>query len=560
MRVVVVGGVAGGMSAAARLRRRDEGAEIIVLERSTYVSFANCGLPYYVGGEIEDPAKLLLHTPQTLKAALNLDVRINSEVSAINPAAHAVRVTDTETGEAYTLTYDHLILSPGAIAARPPIDGLDSPRVHTLRTVDDALALREASGTRAVVLGAGFIGIEATEALAHRGFETHLVEYAEHVLPPLEVEMATLVTQELRALGVRVHTGVAAQSIAHGDNRDSVTLTDGTELSADVIVLSAGVRPDTALAEVAGIETRRGYILVDDRGRTSADDVYAVGDAAVGRDHDRPVALAGPANRGGRLVADAIADADTGEATARPIPRPLGTAIVRIGGLTAAMTGENRQALDAAGTQYFTVHTHANQHAGYFPGAQPVHILMHVGTDGQILGAQAVGADGVDRRIDVIATAMRAGMKAPDLIDLDLAYAPPYGQAKDPVNQTGMVAHNVLTGELILTGPDALTEDMPVLDVRTMGEYAAGHMPNSLNIPHTQLRDRLDEVRAWVDESVGERPFVVMCAAGVRSWIGYRIVRAAGFNVTMLSGGIQTLRAWLGEKAEAVLVTGEGRA
>lgn len=548
------------MSAAARLRRRDEGAEIIVLERSTYVSFANCGLPYYVGGEIEDPAKLLLHTPQTLKAALNLDVRINSEVTAIDPGAHSVQVTDTETGEAYTLTYDHLILSPGGFAARPPIDGLDSPRVHTLRTVDDALALREASGTRAVVLGAGFIGIEATEALAHRGFETHLVEYAEHVLPPLEVEMATLVTQELRALGVRVHTGVAAQSIAHGDNRDSVTLTDGTELSADVIVLSAGVRPDTALAEVAGIETRGGYILVDDRGRTSADDVYAVGDATVGRDHDRPVALAGPANRGGRLVADAIADADTGEATARPIPRPLGTAIVRIGGLTAAMTGENRQALDAAGTQYFTVHTHANQHAGYFPGAQPVHILMHVGTDGQILGAQAVGADGVDRRIDVIATAMRAGMKAPDLIDLDLAYAPPYGQAKDPVNQTGMVAHNVLTGELILTGPDALTEDMPVLDVRTMGEYAAGHMPNSLNIPHTQLRDRLDEVRAWVDESVGERPFVVMCAAGVRSWIGYRIVRAAGFNVTMLSGGIQTLRAWLGEKAEAVLVTGEGRA
>ena len=546
------------MSAAARLRRRDEGAEIIVLERSTYVSFANCGLPYYVGGEIEDPAKLLLHTPQTLKAALNLDVRINSEVSAINPAAHAVRVTDTETGEAYTLTYDHLILSPGAIAARPPIDGLDSPRVHTLRTVDDALALREASGTRAVVLGAGFIGIEAAEALAHRGFETHLVEYAEHVLPPLEVEMATLVTQELRALGVRVHTGVAAQSIAHGDDRDSVTLTDGTELSADVIVLSAGVRPDTALAEVAGIETRGGYILVDDRGRTSADDVYAVGDATVGRDHDRPVALAGPANRGGRLVADAIADADTGEATARPIPRPQGTVIVRIGGLTAAMTGENRQALDAAGTRYFTVHTHANQHAGYFPGAQPVHILMHVGTDGQILGAQAVGADGVDRRIDVIATAMRAGLSATDLIDLDLAYAPPYGQAKDPVNQTGMVAHNVLTGELILAGPDALTEDMPVLDVRTMGEYAAGHMPNSLNIPHTQLRDRLDEVRAWVDESVGERPFVVMCAAGVRSWIGYRIVRAAGFNVTMLSGGIQTLRAWLGEKAEAVLVTGEG--
>ena len=548
------------MSAAARLRRRDEGAEIIVLERSKYVSFANCGLPYYVGGEIEDPAKLLLHTPQTLKAALNLDVRINSEVTAINPGAHSVQVTDTETGEAYTLTYDHLILSPGAVAARPPADGLDSPRVHTLRTVDDALALREASGTRAVVLGAGFIGIEATEALVHRGFETHLVEYAEHVLPPLEVEMASLVTRELRALGVRVHTGVAAQSIAHGDDRDSVTLSDGTELSADVIVLSTGVRPDTGVAEAAGIETRGGYILVDDRGRTSVGDVYAVGDATVGCDHDRPVALAGPANRGGRLVADVIADAGHGEATARPIPSPQGTAIVRIGSLTAAMTGANRQALDASGAQYFTVHTHANQHAGYFPGAQPVHILMHVGVGGAILGAQAVGADGADRRIDVIATAMRAGLKAPDLIDLDLAYAPPYGQAKDPVNQTGMVAHNVMTGELILTGPDALTEDMPVLDVRTPGEYAAGHMPNSLNIPHTQLRDRLDEVRTWVDEKVGERPFVVMCAAGVRSWIGYRIVRAAGFNVTMLSGGIQTLRAWLGDKAEAVLVTGEGHA
>ena len=222
------------------------------------------------------------------------------------------------------------------------------------------------------------------------------------------------------------------------------------------------------------------------------------------------------------------------------------------------MTGANRATLDAVGTQYFTVHTHANQHAGYFPGATPIHILMHVGAGGQILGAQAVGANGVDRRIDVIATAMRAGLKASDLIDLDLAYAPPYGQAKDPVNQTGMVAHNVLTGELVLTGPEALTEDTPVLDVRTVGEYAAGHMPNSLNIPHTQLRDRLDEVRAWVDENVGDQPFVVMCAAGVRSWIGYRIVRHAGFNVTMLSGGIQTLRAWLGEKGEAVLVKGEG--
>ena len=239
------------MSSAARLRRRDEGAEIIVLERGKYVSFANCGLPYYVGGEIEDPAKLLLHTPQSLKAALNLDVRINSEVSGIDPDGHCITVSNTGTGEAYTLSYDYLILSPGALAARPPIDGLDSPRVHTLRTVDDALALREASGTHVIVLGAGFIGIEAAEALAHRGFETHLVELAEHVLPPLEVEMATLVTQELRGLGVCVHAGVAAQSITHSDDHDSVMLSDGTVLHADVIVLSAGVRPDTAVAEAA---------------------------------------------------------------------------------------------------------------------------------------------------------------------------------------------------------------------------------------------------------------------------------------------------------------------
>ena len=553
MRVVVVGGVAGGMSAAARLRRRDEAAEIIVLERGSYVSFANCGLPYYVGGEIDDPAKLLLHTPQSLKAALNLDVRINSEVTEIDPDNHRVTVSNTGTGEAYTLSYDYLILSPGALAARPPIDGLDSPRVHTLRTVDDALALREASGTRAIVLGAGFIGIEAAEALAARGFETHLVELAEHVLPPLEVEMATLVAQELRNLGVHVHAGVAAQAIAHADNNDVVTLSDGTALDADIIVLSAGVRPDTAVAQAAGIQTSRGYVVIDDHGRTSADDIYAIGDGTIGCDQDHPVALAGPANRGGRLIADAIADAECGEATARPIPSPQGTAIVRVGGLTAAMTGANRATLDAAGAEYFTVHTHANQHAGYFPGAQPVHILMHVGTDGQILGAQAVGVEGVDRRIDVIATAMRARLAAPDLMDLDLAYAPPYGQAKDPVNQTGMVAHNVLCGQLALTGPNELTEDMPVLDVRTPAEYAQGHMPNSLNIPHTQLRDRLDEVQAWVDEEIGDRPFVVMCAAGVRSWIGYRIVRAAGFNVTMLSGGIQTLRAWLGERAETVL-------
>lgn len=552
MRVVIVGGVAGGMSAAARLRRRDESAEIIVLEKGDYVSFANCGLPYYVGGEISDVEELLLHTPESLKATLNLDVRINSKVASVDAASHLVEVVDAN--GSYRLSYDYLILAPGAVASRPSVDGLDSPRVHTLRTVEDALALRSAHGNRAVILGAGFIGVEAAEAFARRGLETHLVEFTDHVLPALEVEMATLVTDELTELGVKVHAGVGAQRIEHGKNSDTVRLSDSSEIKTDIIVLSTGVRPDTAFVEATGINTEQGAIVIDSSGRTSVEAIFAIGDSTISYNQHRPVALAGPANRGGRLIADAIADEALGTSTHRDIPSPLGTAIVRVGKLTAAMTGADRAALDAAGTEYFTVHTHANQHVGYFPGASPIHLMMHVSTNGKILGAQAVGTSGVDRRIDVIATAMRAELKAPDLIDLDLAYSPPYGQAKDPVNQTGMVAQNILTGELELTGPDELTTETPVLDVRTPSEYGNGHMPNSLNIPHTELRNRLDEVQTWVDEEVGGRPFVVMCAAGVRSWIGYRIVRKAGFDATMLSGGMQSLRAWLGTRASDILV------
>lgn len=558
MRIVVVGGVAGGMSAAARARRLDESAEIVVLERGEHPSFANCGLPYFVGGEITDAARLLVQTPESLRAALALDVRTGHEVTAVDTARRTVSVR-TATGPS-ELSYDALVLAPGARAVRPPVPGLDSPRVRTLRTVPDARALRdrvEDGATRAVVLGGGFIGIEAAEALTLAGLAVTLVELAPHVLPPLEDEIAHPVTEELRRLGVDVRAGVAATEILSGPLRDDVVLADGTRVPADLVVLSVGVQPDTAPFEAAGIVCERGAIVVDEHGRTSAPGVWAVGDAVVSTDAvtgvRRPVPLAGPANRAGRLVADDILR----PGTARPIPAPLGTAIVRVGSLTAATTGANRRALDAAGVAYRTLHLHPNQHAGYFPGATQVHLLLHVRAgDGRLLGAQAVGTDGVDKRIDVLATAIRAGMDVTDLIDLDLAYAPPYGQAKDPVNLAGMVGANVLDGTLRLWYPDQLDDALAtalVLDTRSREEYASGHVPGSLNIPHTELRERLDEVRA----AAAGRPVRALCGSGVRSAIAHRVLTQAGFDSASLSGGMLTLRAVLGDRAAAVLATPE---
>ncbi len=556
MRLVVVGGVAGGMSAAARARRLDESAEIIVLERGEHVSFANCGLPYHVGGEIVEADKLLVQTPASLKAALNLDVRTGHDVTAIDTGRRVVKAM-TADGE-QEIGYDALVLSPGAKAIRPEIDGLDSPRVTTLRTVDDAVSLKasvDEGARRAVVLGAGFIGLEAAEALAIRGLETTVVELAPHVLPPLEAELAYLVTQELRAMGITVRDGVAATAIERGADEDVVVLGDGTRIAADLIVLSVGVRPDTAPFEAAGIECERGAIVVDEHGRTSAPGVWAVGDAVVSTDAvtgiRRPVPLAGPANRAGRLVADDIVR----PGSARPIPTPVGTAIVRVGSLTAAMTGANRAALDSAGIDYRTLHLHPNQHAGYFPGASQVRLVLHIAAgDGRLLGAQAAGLDGVDKRIDVLATAIRAGMTAPELIDLDLAYSPPYGQAKDGVNLAGMVASNVLDDTLRLWYAEDLEEvadEALILDARSVQEYETGHIPGSLNIAHTELRDRLDEVR----EAAAGRPVRVLCASGVRSAIAHRVLTQSGFDSASLSGGILTLKAALGDRADTVLTT-----
>jgi len=554
MRIVVIGGVAGGMSCAARARRLSEDAEIVVLERGEYVSFANCGLPYHVSDEIQDRRALLVQTPASLRAALNLDVRIGHEVTAIDREAKtlAVRTPDGVT----TLGYDALVLAPGARAVRPPLPGLDLPVVRTLRTVPDAERIRAmvAGGARrAVVLGAGFIGLEAAEALRTRGVDVTIVELAAHVLPPLDAELASLVDAELGAHGVHRRIGIAASAVEPSPNADhaaEVVLSDGSRLPADLVVLSVGVRPDTALAADAGLALGpTGAIRVDGSFRTSDPSIWAVGDAIEVTNAVTglagPVPLAGPANRQGRMAADAIMGR-----TVRPAP-VLGTAIVRVFGLTAAMTGASQAALAAAGIEHFTVHLHPGHHAAYFPGAEQIHLTASFAPEGRLLGAQAVGRDGVDKRIDVFATALRAGMTADDLAELELAYAPPFGSAKDPVNMTGFMAQNVVAGDLALWYPDELDDgenDALDLDVRSRGEFARGHLMGALNIPHTKLRDRLADVVAAADG----RPVRVLCASGFRSYLAHRVLVQAGLDSASLSGGLTTL---LAARPELDLVT-----
>lgn len=541
-RIVVVGGVAGGMSAAARARRLDESASIVVLEQSDYVSFANCGLPYHLSGEIVSRDALLLHTPESLRAALALDVRTGSRVTAIDRAARTVTV-ETADGT-YDLPYDALLLAPGAVAVRPPVEGLDHPAVHQLRTVPDldALTARVAAlpadgPRRAVVVGAGFIGLEAVEALVARGLDVALVELADHVLPPLDAELAPLLADELAAHGVALHLGVSARAVtADDDGAALVTLSDGTRLPADVVVVNVGVRPASDLARDAGLELgARGAIRVDADQRTSDPHVWAVGDAvevvhAVTGDTGT-VPLAGPANRQGRRAADSMCGHRT-----TPQAAVLGTAIVRVFGLTAAVTGASQATLQRAGIAHEVVRIHPGHHAGYFPGAEQVHLVASFAPDGRLLGAQAVGRAGVDKRIDVLATALRAGMTADDLAELELAYAPPYGAAKDPVNMLGFVAQNVLDGTVPQWHPAELDEVRAtslVLDVRSRAEFARGHLPDALHVPHTELRGRLDEVH---DAAAG-RPVAVHCQSGVRSNIATRVLLQSGFDARNLSGG-----------------------
>lgn len=548
MRLVIVGGTAAGMSCAARARRLDEQAEIVVFERQHYVSSASCGLPYFVGDEITDPAALTVQTPESLRESLALDVRVDHEVVALDPSRKQITVLSAAGSE--VVVYDALLLAPGAEASRPPIPGLDSPRVHPLRTVDDALAVKRLlpSIGRAIVLGAGFIGVEVAEALANQGIAVTLVEAADHVLPPLDDEIAALAADALRELGIDLRTGLLAERIDHAAMEDTVHLAGGDAVGADLIVLAAGVRPATEIYEQAGVACQGGAIAVDRHGRTSLPGIWATGDATLSRDAvtgaERMVALAGPANRAGREIADDI----FALASRRPIPATIGTAIVRVGALTVASTGANRQALAAAGIDFHTIHLHPTQHAGYFPGAEKLSLLVHFGFDGRLLGAQIAGAEGVDKRIDVLATAIRAGLGVADLIDADLAYSPPYGQAKDPINLAGMVGANVLDGQLRLWYAQDLEAEADralILDARSAAEFASGHLPGSLNIPHTELRERLAEV----DAAAAGRPVRVLCASGMRSYIAHRVLVAAGFDSASLSGGITTLRAVRGDGA-----------
>ncbi|WP_052436731.1 FAD-dependent oxidoreductase [Georgenia sp. SUBG003] len=552
------------MSAAARARRLDEHAEIVVLEQGEFVSFANCGLPYHLSGEIERRDSLLLHTPATLAATLKLDVRTGHRATSIDRAAREVAVQTAD--RTYRLPYDALLLAPGAIAVRPPVEGLDNPAVHSLRVVPDVDALRAsvegllagrdgAEAPTAVVVGAGFIGLEAVEALAERGLRVHVVELADHVLPPLDAELAPLLAEELTSHGVRLHLGVGAQRISpateaedYGEETVSptrpvvVTLSDGTEVTADLVVVNVGVRPASALAREAGLELgASGAIRVDGEQRTSDPHIWAVGDAVevvqAVTGSTAPVPLAGPANRQGRRAADSICGR-------RPTPQApvLGTAIVRVFGLTAAVTGANQATLRQAGVEHEVVHVHPGHHAGYYPGAEQVHIAASFAADGTLLGAQAVGRAGVDKRIDVLATALRAGMGADDLAELELAYSPPFGSAKDPVNMLGFVAQNVLDGVMPQWQAwdlDEVRENSLVLDVRSRAEFAGGHLDGALNIPHTELRGRLDEVR----EAADGMPVSVHCASGVRSYLATRILRGEGIDARNLSGGWLTLTA-----------------
>lgn len=546
-RIIIIGGVAGGASAAARARRLSEEAEIILVERGEYVSFANCGLPYYIGGEIKDRAKLLLRTPEALRRQNNIDVRVKTEAVAIDTQLKTVLLRNLATGEEKTETYDALILSPGATPIRPAIPGADLPNVFVLRTIADmdAIVARANTSKSAIIVGAGLIGLEMAEELTHRGLKVILVERLNEVLAPLDPEMAGFVRKELISRGVELHLNEAATAIKQ--QKDSteleVTLSTGARVRGEFVIISIGVKPDVSLAQGAGIALgERGGIRVDEFMRTSAPDVYAVGDAVELLDfvtgRRNPVALAGPANRQGRIAANVIfGREDSFTAT-------QATWIVRVFSLVAAGTGANEKALALAGIPYEKIYVHPFSHATYYPGATQMALKLLFSTeDGKILGAQIVGGDGVDKRIDVLATALRAGLTVFDLQDLELSYAPPFGAAKDGINMAGLVSSNFMNDDIGLAhwseveGLDP--EKQFLLDVRNPDEIAKGAFPNAVNIPLPELRDRLDEIPK-------DKEIITACAVGMRGYSAARILMQNGFKeVRNLSGGYRT---WVASK------------
>ena len=535
MKIVIIGGVAGGMSAATRLRRLNEDAEIIVLEKGPFVSFANCGLPYYVSGDIQERSDLLVQTPEQLRARFDLDVRPFSEAIAIDPDKKEVTVRSKE-GE-YQLAYDKVILSPGAKPFVPPAEGLsEAKNIFTMRNVPDVDAVTgfilENKPKKAVVIGAGFIGLEMAESLAHRGLAVTIVEKAPHVLPPFDEEMAAYLADELKANGVTLYTGVAAT--AFRNEGKTIVLENGVELESDLTIMSVGVQPENSLAISAGIETgMRGGILVDENYETSKKDIYAVGDAIIVKQQitgeDTMIALASPANRQGRQVADVISGLN------RKNKGSIGTAIVRVFGLAGASTGLNERQLQLSGKEFAVVHIQGKSHAGYYPNASAIvlKLIFHPKT-GEIYGAQAIGADGVDKRIDIIATAIKGNLTVQDLPELEFTYAPPFGSAKDPVNMAGYVAMNIIEGvsESIQWHELEKMQEAgyQLVDVRSVGEFnKVGHMAGAINIP-------VDDLRARVGELSKETPIIVSCLSGLRSYIAERILKQNGFTVKNLDG------------------------
>lgn len=546
MKVIIVGGVAGGMSAATRLRRLMEDAEIIVFEKGPFVSFANCGLPYHISGEIAEHDSLLLQTPESLRNRFNLDVRPYHEVVNINPDLQTVTV-QTPNGEIME-SYDKLILSPGAKPVIPPLKGIaEAENLFTLRNVPDLdkimAKLEQINSGKAVVIGAGFIGLEMAENLALKGLTVTLVEQAPHVLPTFDLEMARYIETELSEKGVHVITG---QSVtAFHDKGQILELSNGQTLASDITILSVGVAPDSELASQAGIEPGlRGGILVDQNYQTSQKHIYAVGDAIIVKQEitgqDALISLASPANRQGRQVADVI----TG------LPRKnrgsIGTAIVKVFDLAAASTGLSERAVQALGYKHAVIHTTGKDHASYYPGATEIVLkLIFSPTDGKIFGAQAVGKKGIDKRIDVLATAIKAGLTIFDLPELELTYAPPFGSAKDPVNMIGYAAMNIAEGISQNIQWHQLEEELAagkiLLDVRNPAELQSGQFMDFLHIPLDQLRDRIDELDP-------AKEYIVSCHSGLRSYIAERLLKEMGFTVKNLDGAYSLYKMALPEK------------
>lgn len=545
MKIVIVGGVAGGATAAARLRRLDETAEIVVFERSGFVSYANCGLPYYIGGVIEDQEELTLQTPESFYERFRVQMKVHHEVTAIDRSAKTVTVRNLATGEVFQESYDKLLLAPGARPTQPALPGVGLDRLFTLRTVEDTLRIRRFVDTQhpksVVLAGGGFIGLELAENLRERGLDVTIVQRPKQLMTPFDADMAALIHREVRAHGVRLALGHTVEGFAESEGGVQVLLKDEQPLQADMAILAIGVTPDSRLAAEAGLELGlKGSILVNDRMQTSDPDIYAVGDA-VQVNHfvtGQPalIALAGPANKQGRIAADNMAGGDSRYKGSQ------GSSVLKIFDLTAAATGLNEAAARRAGLDVEAVVLSPMNHAGYYPGGRVMTMkVLFERRTGKLLGAQIVGSDGVDKRIDVLATAIRAGMTAADLTELDLAYAPPYSSAKDPVNMAGYMMENLLTGKVKQFRLDELATlprdgSVTLLDTRTTGEYSRGHADGFINLPLDELRDRLSELDP-------AKPVYVMCQSGLRSYLACRILTQHGFTCYNFAGGYRFYEA-----------------